>query len=155
MDKSAKVNALGSLIGKAVWFRTNDSNVNRGVVREVEDMGHARIEIINPINMEFPYRHVHANDIFMTREDLLSSNYEQSMKKIDSYCSDIKAVTDLVKFCYDKYVEATAGNVLDNSDWEVRMAARRMAMELLGVEIDPKAAAQAKELAADLELDVD
>ena len=140
MTKSIIANDMKQLIGQTVWFRTSCEDINSGVLECVEGMDHAKIVITVDANGKAGVRHVHANDIYMTKEDLLSANYERFTAKVNSYARKINDVTDLVKFCYDHFVKC------ESIESEARIAARNRAMELLGVEIDSEAAAQEKEI---------
>ena len=90
---------------------------------------------------------VHADNIYLTKEDLLGANYALFNARVDAYCKKICTVEDLVKFCYSHHTSKCG----ECSDYEARVAARKRAVELLGIDIDPEATAREKELKEDLE----
>ncbi len=136
---------LKELIGKDIWFRCSYCDINQGRVEQVLGTGHVRVNMIGAEGLTGMRRVAHANDIFLTKEDLMGANYERYKLKVESYGKEVTDIVSLVKFCYDHPVSKGSG---DNLDMEARQVARMKAMELLGVEIDPEAAkldAQIKE----------
>lgn len=139
--KSVVQAQLKELIGKEVWFRTSRDDVNSGIMKCVKGMGHATIQTESGASVT-----VHADNIYMTKLDLLGANYKFFTAKVDAYCREINSVEDLVRFCYDHHVSKCK----DHTDWEARSAARKRAMELMGIEIDPEAVEFEKDLQDDL-----
>lgn len=139
--KSVVQAQLNELLGKEVWFRTSIKDVNSGIMISVKGMGHATIKT------ESGKITVHADNIYLTKEDLLGANYALFNARVDAYCKKICTVEDLVKFCYSHHTSKCG----ECSDYEARVAARKRAVELLGIDIDPEATAREKELKEDLE----
>lgn len=139
--KSVVQAQLKELVGDEVWFRTSTKDVNSGIMICVKGMNHATIRT------ESGKITVHADNIYLTKEDLLGANYALFMSRVDAYCKKIRTVEDLVKFCYSHHTSKCG----ECSDYEARCAARKRAEELLGVEIDSEAAALEEELKKDLE----
>lgn len=66
---------LKNLIGKEVWFRTTLNGLNSGILKSVEGGDHVAISLLTVDGREqHGWRHVHANDIYLTEEDLISAN---------------------------------------------------------------------------------
>lgn len=135
MAKNATQNQLKELVGKTVWFRTTLNDTCSGIIDHVEGSGHAAIIMLTADGKEqHGWRHVHMNDIFLTKEDLLGANYEKFKKQVDSYCAQIRTVNELVQFCFDHKVAENG----EHTDWAARSAAHKMGFEILGIDLDPE-----------------
>lgn len=140
MDRHIPKNELKELIGTEVWFRDSWSPVNSGILEYVSkdpDDVWARIKIPGAGTTDC----ILVEDIYHTKEDLMEANADRSQAEVDEYCSKIRTVGDLVKFCCDNMVCRYSLDDIDLTDWEARKAARIMAKKLLDVEIDPEQAA--------------
>ena len=136
MVKSVIANELNKLIGEEVWFRAAWNDVNSGILMCVKGGAHAQIKVTSNGSINCGGETcIHANDIFLTKDDLLGANYERYKSKVSAYCSEIKTVEDLVKFSYNHRIAEG-----DECDFEARDVVRKRAKELLGVEIDPVSA---------------
>lgn len=125
MVKSITENKRTELIGKEVWFRTSYKDFNTGILQQVEGMGHAMIRVASDEPCLTKNIHVHVNDIFETKEDLIAANYERFRSKVGVYKQDIHTIEDLLKFCYI------------HTDYAAKSTMREMARELMDIEIDP------------------
>lgn len=58
---------LPDMVGEKIWFRATRPKVNTGVITKILGTGHVQI------TTDEGFRHAHANDIFLTRWDLLAA----------------------------------------------------------------------------------
>lgn len=82
MVKSITENQRTELIGKEVWFRTSNNDVNTGILLYPTGMGHAVISVASDKPSHIVTRQVHVNDIFETKENLSAANYERFRSKV-------------------------------------------------------------------------
>lgn len=134
--------ALDTLVGKEVWFRTQNNDINSGIVERVEGMGHACVNVTRVGSMRaMGTAHPHANDIYLTKADLIGANYELFEARIQGYKKQMADQEGFVRFCYSILADIKSG-----SSYEMKAAVRERAMELFGIEADPEAAALEKRM---------
>lgn len=127
---------LMDLIGKTVWFRTSKCDVNTGRVEKIYDMRHVWVRT------ETGRKCIYENDIFLTKEDLLSANYAVFKHMVDEFKRNMEDIAATVTFCYDH---------MKQDEHAARAAVRQKVRELLDIEVDPEAAELEKELETDWE----
>lgn len=128
------------LTGRTVWFRTNECDMNSGTVRHVEGGDDLCIDYVGKRGVPRVF-HAYRDDVFLTKEDLISDNHRRFMAKVDACCRQMATVQDLVSFCYMHMAPRRDGE----TDYVAKAAIRKKAKELLGFEVDPQSAAQEKE----------
>lgn len=157
MDKEREKEALDLLrqhIAEEVWFRipTGDvrewqgNNLCHGILIYVGVTAHdIKIYRIDPHKQGYAY--IPVEHIFLKKEELLADNYKRFTARVDNYAGQIKDVADLVKFCYSHHTSVfDLDEHRELTDYDAQLAARKMAMELLGIEIDPEASKREAEI---------
>lgn len=148
MVKPVVANSLRELTGKEIWFRSSRCDVNSGIIKGVKGEAHAQVIITHTDDHRDigSITHVHANDIYLDKLDLLGANYERWQARISALCSQMPDAESIVKFCYMHNV----GLCGDQTDWDARSAVRRQAKKLFGIEIDPDTAHMEEALGREL-----
>lgn len=125
------------LLGRRIWYRCGYCDVNEGIAESLVGTDHVRVRCVGVEGPLQERRLVGRDDIFLTKEDLLGANYEGWKARLNAYEETIATVEDLVRFCFDHPVGKSG-----SMDGMARLAARRRAKDLLGIEVDPEAAAE-------------
>lgn len=137
MVKSVAANSLNDFVGKEVWFRSSRCDVNSGIIQSVKGTAHVEVSITDTADHRDigAITHVHANDIYVSKFDLLSANYEKWQAEIVKFCNQMPDAKSIVEFCYTHNV----GLCGDETDLTARAAVRRQAKKLFNIELDPDA----------------
>lgn len=123
------------LLGRRIWYRCGHCDVNEGIAESLVGTDHVRVQCVGAEGPRQERRLVSRDDIFLTKEDLIGANYVSWKAGLEAYERSIATVEDLVRFCFDHPVGKP------DVDATARLAARRRAKDLLGIEVDPEAAA--------------
>lgn len=73
------------------------------------------------------------DDLYSTKEELLSTEKEKSRKRIEKFKKEIKDVKDLIQFMSDNVVSTGAEEYVD---WDARTAVIERSKELLNIDLE-------------------
>ena len=73
------------------------------------------------------------DDLYSTKEELLSAEKEKSRKRIENFKEEIKDVKDLIQFMSDNVISTCAEEYVD---WDARTAVIERSKELLNIDLE-------------------
>lgn len=125
-------------IGQKVWSQ----EIWSGCIHSAKITGFGETEISAKNPKKYPYAELEWDDggnsgrlfedLYASRDELISALKKESEDKIDKIKSEIHDVNDLVKFMYDHCVASAE----EYTDWDARRVVREIAKEMLGLELE-------------------
>lgn len=73
------------------------------------------------------------DDLYSTKEELLSAEKEKSRKRIEKFKEEIKDIKDLIQFMSDNVISTCAEEYVD---WDARTAVIERSKELLNIDLE-------------------
>lgn len=126
-------------VGDKVWFWDfGTDQPDSGIVVKID-------KCVKPLTSDLsPYAKLQIDDsifyceryfdqLFSTKEEVMSFTRNNRDKYIEGYKSEIKNVNDLIEFMYNHPI---CKNIGQYTDIDARFAAKEKAKELLGIDLD-------------------